>query len=74
MSFAKTKVKMTKMKNNKFTGSFGNNNLGSSSTHGEYPHYETPVVEDFNDLLYKMDVLARKWCHENYPEGLLVLY
>ena len=60
--------------NNKFTGSFGNNNLGSPSTHGEYPHYETPVVADFNDLLYKMNVLARKWAAENYPEALLVMY
>lgn len=73
MSFTKTNLEITKMKNNKFTGSLGNI-LRSPNTYGNYPHYETPVVEDFNDLLYKMDVLARKWCHENYPDGLLVLY
>lgn len=61
------------MGNNNLTGSLGNI-LGSPATHGNYPHYETPVVADFNDLQFKMNVLARKWCQENYPEGLLVLY
>lgn len=48
--------------------------LGNVLVDGEYPHYDTPVVADFNDLQYKMNVLARKWCAEHYPDALLLMY
>ena len=48
--------------------------LGNVLVDGEYPHYDTPVVADFNDLQYKMNVLARKWCAEHYPDALLLIY
>ena len=36
--------------------------------------YDTPVTADFNDLLYKMNVMVRHWADINYPEQLVLLY
>lgn len=43
-------------------------------TDGEYPHYDTPVSADFNDLLYKINVMTREWNAEHNPGTLLLLY
>ena len=36
--------------------------------------YDTPVTADFNDLLYKMNVMLRHWADTNYPGQLVLLY
>ena len=42
---------------------------------GEYPDYGDDVVYvDFNHALWKMNVMARKWCQCHYPEALLCFY
>lgn len=48
--------------------------LGDMSVFGDYPHYDTKVIADFNDLQYRMNVLVRKWAQEHYPNNLLLLY
>lgn len=41
---------------------------------GDAPHYETPVIADFNDLLYRMNVMIRRWADIHYPGQLVLLY
>lgn len=51
-----------------------NNHLVLGTGNEPEPHYDTPVTADFNDLLYKMNVMVRHWVDVNYPGQLVLLY